>query len=90
MANLAKLKSLIDESNFPYFEDIYLQIRIDEAGESLDLQALAKELCLVKAGIEEMKLGDITIPSPRKHFLALAQMYRGNLTGVVVRADGRK
>jgi hypothetical protein len=90
MANLAKLKSLIDESNFPYFEDIYLQIRIDEAGETPDLYTLARELCIVKAGIEEMKLGDITIPSPRKHFLALAQMYRANQTGVAVRVDGRR
>lgn len=90
MINLERLKSLIDESNFPYFEDAYLQMRIDEAGEPLDLYSLAKELCIIKAGIEEMKLGDITISSPRKHFLALAQMYRGNLTGVVVRADGRK
>ena len=87
MTDLEKLKSLIDESNFPYFEDAYLEARLED---TTDIKTLAKELCTVKAGIEEMKLGDITIPSPRKHFLALAQMYRGNLTGVVVRADGRK
>ncbi len=87
MTDIEKLKNLIDESNFPYFEDTYLEARLEDTP---DIKALAKELCMVKAGIEEMKLGDITIPSPRQHFIALAQMYRGNLTGVVVRADGRK
>lgn len=57
MINLERLKSLIDENNFPYFDDTYLQMRIDEAGEPPDLYALAKELCIIKAGIEEMKLG---------------------------------
>lgn len=83
---LSKLKMLIDEANYPYFEDEYLQIRIDEGK---DLHSLAYELCLVKSGIEEIKLGDITIPSPRKHFLMLAQRYRKNQTGMVVRADER-
>ena len=48
---------------------------------------LAKELCIIKAGIEEIKLGDIIIPSPRDYFLMLASGYRRNYTGVVVRAD---
>ena len=29
------------------------------------LESIAKELCIRKAGIEELRLGDITIPSPR-------------------------
>jgi hypothetical protein len=90
MILLEQLKQMINEANYPYFEDAYLQMRIDEAGETPDLYTLARELCIVKAGIEEMKLGDITIPSPRKHFLALAQMYRANQTGVAVRVDGRR
>lgn len=87
MTELERLKQLIDEANYPYFDDLYLQSRIEEAGETLDLHTLARELCIVKAGIEEIKLGDVTIPSPRRHFLTLAQRYRSNLTGVVVRAD---
>ncbi len=87
MTELERLKQLIDEANYPYFDDLYLQSRIEEEGETLDLRQLARELCLIKAGIEEIKLGDITIPSPRRHFLMLAQRYRSNLTGVVVRAD---
>jgi hypothetical protein len=79
---------MIDEYNYPYFEDAYLQSRINALGASPDLVPLARELCLVKSGIEEMKLGDITIPSPRKHFLMLAQSHRKNHTGVAVRADG--
>lgn len=84
MTELEKLKGLIDEENYPYFGDSYLQARIDDTD---DLYQLARELCLVKAGIEEIKLGDVTIPSPRQHFLMLAQQYRRNMTGVVVRAD---
>jgi hypothetical protein len=88
MANLEKLKQMIDEENYPYFDDMYLQARIEEMGENVDLKLLARELCLQKAGIEEIKLGDITIPSPRNHFLMLASKYRSNMTGVTVRADG--
>lgn len=87
MTDLEKLKQLIDENNYPYFDDACLQARIDEKGDTPDLHALARELCLIKSGIEEIKLGDITIPSPRKHFLQLAQKYRASMTGVVVRAD---
>ena len=87
MTLLEQLKQLIDEANYPYFEDTYLQARIDELGESPNLYPLARELCLIKAGIEEIKLGDVTIPSPRNHFLMLANKYRANMTGVTVRAD---
>lgn len=81
---LQTLKNLINEAGFPYFDDTELLSRLDEAE---DIYSLARELCLIKAGIEEIKLGDITIPSPRKHFMMLAQKYRRNLTGVTVRAD---
>ena len=89
MSDLQRLRSLIDEDNYPYFSDAELQARIDEAGEEPDLLAIARDLCVIKAGIEEIKLGDVTIPSPRLHFLALAAKYRRNLGGTVVRADGQ-
>lgn len=89
MDNLAKLKEMIDEENYPYFDDEYLQARIEQIGqaEGITLESIARDLCLIKAGIEEIKLGDVTIPSPRKHFLMLANKYRDNMTGVTVRAD---
>lgn len=89
MTNLEKLKLLIDEENYPYFDDDYLLARIDQIGkeEGITLKSIARDLCLIKAGIEEIKLGDITIPSPRKYFLTLANRYRTNQTGVVARAD---
>lgn len=89
MTDLEKLKQMIDEENYPYFDDEYLQSRIDQIGvEGITLESIARDLCLIKAGIEELKLGDITIPSPRNHFLMLASKYRSNMTGVTVRADG--
>lgn len=89
MDDLEKLKQMIDEENYPYFTDEYLQSRIDEIDVEygVTLESLARELCIRKAGIEEIKLGDITIPSPRDYFLMLAGGYRKNHTGVVVRAD---
>lgn len=89
MTDLEKLKQMIDEENYPYFGDEYLQARIDQIGVEygITLESIARDLCLIKAGIEEIKLGDITIPSPRKHFLMLASKYRANQTGTVVRAD---
>jgi len=90
MTNLEKLRKMIDEDNYPYFEDDYLWERIDEIGteKGITLESIAKELCIQKSGIEEIKLGDITIPSPKKHFTMLASRYRSNHTGSVVRADG--
>ncbi|NBI08275.1 hypothetical protein [Senegalia massiliensis] len=81
---LEKLKELIDEYNYPYFEDTYLLERLNK---SSNMKSLARELCIMKSGIQEIKLGDITIPSPKNHFLMLASKYRTNLTGVVTRAD---
>lgn len=90
MADLEKLKGMIDEENYPYFTDEYLQSRLDNVEtEGLTFNALVKELCLTKSGIEEMKLGDIIIPSPKRHFLMLASQYRNSYTGTVVRADER-
>lgn len=83
-----KLKIMIDEENYPCFEDWYLSERVNELkGSTDDINKLARELCLIKAGITEIKLGDITIPSPKTHFLRLATKYRMNHTGVVTRAD---
>ena len=86
---LERLKIMIDEENYPYFTDEYLQARISQIGVEygITLESIARDLCLIKAGIEEIKLGDITIPSPRDYFLMLASGYRINRTGVVVRAD---
>jgi len=84
MTELEKLKQLIDEENYPYFDDKYLEERL---GETDDIYQLAQELCLIKAGIEEIKLGDIIIPSPKNHFLLLAKKYRKNQNRVAVRAD---
>lgn len=90
MTDLIKLKNLIDEENYPYFTDEYLQSRLDSIEvEGVTFESLAKELCLTKSNIEEIKLGDIIIPSPRKHFLMLASQYRNSHTGTVVRADER-
>lgn len=87
MTELEKLKSLIDEENYPYFTDEYLSNELNKAG--VTIESLARDLCLIKAGIEEIKLGDITIPSPKNYFLMLASKYRNNHTGVVIRADER-
>jgi hypothetical protein len=91
MTDLEMLKGMIDEENYPYFTDEYLQARIGqiETTEGITLQTIARDLCLIKSGIEEMKLGDITIPSPRNHFLRLSSSFRKSYTGTVVRADGK-
>ena len=80
MENLILLKSLIDESNYPYFTDQYLveQLAIAIANEK-PITALARELCFIKAGIEEIKLGDIIIPSPKNHFLMLAMNLKNSM-----------
>ncbi len=87
MDELALLKDLIEEEEYPYFEDSYLQARLTIQGTTVT--ELARELCIIKSGIPEMKLGDIHIPSPRDHFLRKAWLLRPNMSGTVVRGDGQ-
>lgn len=90
MERLEELKSLIDEEEYPFFEDEYLLARLNQMEtEEATLKSIARSLCLIKSGIEEIKLGDITIPSPRNHFLLLASEYRENKSRALVRADER-
>lgn len=70
------LKKLIHEGSYPFFTDSYLIEQI-ETGE--DLINIAIRLCLEKSGIEEMKLGDVTIKSPRQHFLNVISELRGKM-----------
>jgi hypothetical protein len=89
VADLADLKLMIDEANYPYFEDDALEAEIDKIGTvaGVTLQSIARDLCFIKAGIQEVRLGDIVIPSPREYFLRLSRKYRTNQTGRVARAD---
>lgn len=84
---LEELKTMIDEDTYPYFEDEYLLSRLEG---NTSIKSLARELCIVKSGIEGIKLGDVDIPSPKTYFLTLASQYRSSQTGMVVRADGRE
>ena len=100
---LEQLKQLIDEANYPYFTDEYLQGRINGLTEEENINTLALELLTTKSGIEEIKLGDITIKSPSQYFIRLANnmsikiksdlMATKNANSksrTLVRADGRK
>ena len=82
---LEELKYLIDEANYPYFEDIYLIAKLIEYDN--DIKTLSKDLILIKASIPELKIGDITIPSPKNYFFTLYASTRENYTGNVGRAD---
>lgn len=86
MLSLEKLKDLLEENNYPYFEDGYLQGKLDLL-EDGDYNSLVRELLIIKSGIPEITLGDITIPSPKEYMLILASKYRTNRTGMVVRYD---
>lgn len=100
---LNKLKQMIDEANYPYFTDQYLTRRLDGLSNDQTIDDLALELLMVKSGIEEIKLGDITIKSPSAYFRMLADDMRIKIktnktidknrkskSRTMVRADGRK
>lgn len=89
MVSLESLKTMIDEYNYPYFEDGFLINQLDRVDRDLSIEQLVRELCLVKSGIPEIKIGDINIPSPKEHFLLLAGNSRKNVSRVVRRADGQ-
>lgn len=87
--NLEDIKDKLDENNYPYFTDEYLSTRLETIVDEDAYRALIRELLLKKSNIQGVKLGDIEIPSPKNHFLNMANQYRRGNTGTVVRADGR-
>ena len=74
MEELDKLKNMIDEYNYPYFTEEYLLAALEKVGSDANttIETVAKRLLIKKSGIQEIKLGDVTIPSPRMYFLSLA------------------
>ena len=80
MEDFILLKELIDEDNYPYFTDTYLQQMVNKIGieRGVTIESIAYDLIMMKSGIPEIKLGDVTIPSPRDHFLMLARNLRGS------------
>lgn len=96
---LKLLKELIDENSYPIFDDDYLLPIISNG---VNILEIAVDLCYRKAAIPDIRLGDVTIQSPRNHFMAMARRYenmeldeKGNLkprkskARIVVRADGQ-
>ena len=65
MPDLDKLKNMIDEENYPYYDDGYLLAKLDEIGVDygVSMESLLGS-CINKAGIEKW-LGDIIMPSPK-------------------------
>lgn len=96
---LQTLKTLIDEWGHPTFTDTYLASLIQQDG---DILALARTLLMKKASIPDIKLGDVTIKSPKEHYIMLMSQLRrktydefGNVITrkgsfrTMVRADGQ-
>lgn len=96
---LILLKELIDEQNYPMFEDQYLRFALESEP---DVLALARSLLIKKSSLPDIKLGDVTIKNPKDHFtLLLSQLRRkmydedGNIVArsgkfrTLVRADGQ-
>lgn len=92
--DLDELKILLNEEDYPYFTDTYLESRIED---STSDRSLVRELLITKSTLPAIKLGDVEISSPKDYFLMRAMEYRGsgsltnrsNGTRIVVRADGR-
>ena len=70
---LNKLKILIDEGSYPFYEDDYL-LSLIETNE--DIYSIARTLCFQKASVPEIKLGDVTIKPPKDYFYNLAASFR--------------
>lgn len=64
---IKKLKILLKEDTYPYFDDDALEIFLDE--NENDVYKTASELCLLKADSEKsIKVGPITIENPDPEF----------------------
>lgn len=96
---LILLKELIDEQNYPMFEDQYLRFALESEP---DVLALARSLLIKKSSLPDIKLGDVTIKNPKDHFILLISQLRrkmydehGNIVARsgkfrnTVRADGQ-
>lgn len=63
------LKELLNERDYPFFEDGFL---LSLVSQNDDVLGVAVRLCYEKAAIPDMKLGDITMKSPKDYFMSLA------------------
>lgn len=81
MTDLDNLKRMLHEDSFPLFSDDELQAHLDPLMDKdgkiakSSLYELASRLAMMKAGMPEIKLGDITIKPPTKIFQSLASDY---------------
>ncbi len=72
---LKLLKKLLNERDYPFFEDGFL---LSLVSQNDDVLGIAVRLCYEKAAIPDMKLGDITIKSPKDYFMSLASRLKNS------------
>lgn len=86
---LEKLKDILDEENYPFFEDEYLLKKVEEYNQATEEERTKIILILLetKSGIPEFEVCGMKIPAPTDYFLRKMRSYRKNMTGYVVRED---
>lgn len=84
---LDKLKMILDEENFPFFEEEYLEERVEEINSGASEKEVVSLLLEIKSGIPEFEVCGMKIPSPENYFLRRLKRYRTNYTGYIDRED---
>lgn len=83
---LEQLKFNLREKASPYFEDEELNYLLEKNNN--DINKATYEGLIIKSEDDSIALpGGLNVPSNRNYWLSLASQYRGNITGVMKRAD---
>lgn len=75
MENIKKLKILLQEEKYPYFDDDFLNVMLEENNNNV--YKTASNLCLIKSdGDQKVTVGPITIEGPDASYWSnLAQQF---------------
>lgn len=81
MNSLEDLKTVLRESNIPFFSDQDLQFYLDENGG--DFRATAYQCLLIKAEDTTLSISGLNAADSSKYFRRLAARYRPHNSGVL-------
>jgi hypothetical protein len=78
--DLQKLKFNLQESQYPYFSDIDLELLLEQYS---TVPAASYQGCLLKASVDSIEVSGVKIPSNRDYWLKLAEGYKEMISSTV-------
>lgn len=81
MTDIEKLKMLLRETDYPYFQDAELSFYLEK--NNGDLNATVYECLLIKAENVQLNVSGLSTADTSKYFLRLAKKYKPSNSGTL-------